>query len=180
MAHDPLSDAKVAFNSKRVEKILYYFMIDTLDKINKNIAELAIGRHNPNAHWEGVGDLEDSIRATINNNAGGNKALVTFFYQNYGRFVEIAVQREMPYVELPEMPGMVPVARPDGKPRKAKPFLHSEIRHRINQTLTRLGKMYAYAGAASFFQAVDDVRDTGVHNRNVESLEELGKRLGIV
>lgn len=179
MAHDLLSDSKVAFNSKKVEKILYYFMIDTLEKINKNIAELAIGRHNPRANWAGRGDLEDSIKATINNNAGGNKALVAFFYQNYGRFVEIAVQNEMPYVELPAMTAMAPVTRPDGKPRKAKPFLHSEIRHRVQQTLTRLGKIYAYAGAASFFQAVDDPRNKVWHGKNVESLEDLARRLGI-
>ena len=179
MANDTRKDGKVSFDSKKIRKILYYFMLDTHEKLMKNMIEVEVSPHNPRANWRNQGVLERSIHETIVNNSGGNSALVRFFYVNYARFVEIGVQKDMPYVALPPMDGMDAVARPDGKPRKAKPFMHSEIRRSIMKTITRIGKVYTYAGAASMFTAVDDPSNSEIHVKNERALAELAQELGI-
>lgn len=179
MAHDPLKDGKVSFDSKKIRKILYYFMLDTHNKLMANMSEMSISPHNPNATWPDQGVMERSIHETIVNNSGGNSALVRFFYVNYAKFVEIGVQKDMPYVALPPMQGIEPVERPDGKPRKAKPFLHSEIRRRVERTITRIGKVYIYAGAASMFYAVYDPANPNMNEKNERSLMALANELGI-
>lgn len=171
-------DSEINYSNKTVSRLLYYFMEDTLKKINKNMVELEIGIHNPKLRK--TGGLEKSIHATIVRNAGGREAVVTFFYRNYARFVETATQDGQSYVNLPEMTGVTPVVRPDGKTRMAKPFLHSEIRRKVERTLNRLGKIYTYRGAAAFWYELDDPNDKTLHPRNEKSLAELGKQLGIL
>ena len=51
--------------------ILHYFVVDTVDKIFQHIERLKIKR---------TGALKDSIKALVHTNAGGNEALVEFFY----------------------------------------------------------------------------------------------------
>lgn len=179
MADFITKDGEVAWASAKVRRILYYFMLDTHEKIMEHFSDLSISPYNPNAHWEGQGDMERSIHETIVNNAGGREVFVRFFYLYYARFVEIAVQGGMPYTPLPAMEAMEPIARPDGMSRKAKPFLHSEIRRRVAKTITRIGKIYTYAGAASMIWAVDDPKNRDLHSLNEKSLANLAAELGI-
>ncbi len=68
--------------SSEVYIILHYFVVDTVGKIFDHIDRMNIYN---------TGALRDSIRALVHTNAGGNEALVEFFYWNYGDCVEQAV-----------------------------------------------------------------------------------------
>lgn len=175
-----LLSGNINYARKSVQKIIYYFAEDTLKRCLENMQIQKIGRYNPNAHWKGVGDLERSIDAIVTKNAGGNNALVTFFYLHYLSYVEIAVQRNLKVdPNLPAMTSKEPVERSDGAKRKAKSFLHSQIRRQAMHTLTVLGKYYIYAGAAAFWQAVDIPNDPEIHSKNDQSLQDLARSLGI-
>lgn len=172
-----LLDRDIDYNKRSVQRILYYFIEDTLNRCFENMRIQEIGKYNPNAKWTGVGDLERSLRATITKNANGDKALITFFYKYYGRFVELAVQKELKYTTLPPMESKAPVRRPDGADRLAKPFLHSQIRRKLQHTLSELAKLYTYSGAAAFWQGVDNPNDPVIHSRNEQSLRSLRSEL---
>lgn len=173
-----MKDEPVNWASKKVEKILYYFVEDTLNRVIDNMKIQKIGLFNPNGTWDGVGDLERSIHATVVRNAGGNKTLINFFYLFYGKFVEVAVERNLKYVPLPAMTSKEAVERPDGGRRLGKGFLHSQIRRGVAHTLSRIAKMYTYSGAAAMWQTLN-VGDENVTRKNELSLEALARELGI-
>ena len=169
---DQKLDSAVNWNKRSVQRFVAEFMEDTINRIKENFFIQRIGRHNPNAHWESRGSLENSIYATVVNNAGGDMTLVRFFYYYYGSYVELAVQRAMPYSPIPEMASKEAVVVP-GKSRLAKPAINSQIRRGANRLITRVGLEYTYVAAASFMWGVDVPNSPTIHSKNEKSLDEL-------
>lgn len=65
-----------------VKTFLHYFAQDTTARLLHNVAKLDL---------RDSGALRASIQATVYNNAGGNDALVRFYYLNYGRYLQHAL-----------------------------------------------------------------------------------------
>ena len=64
-------------------RLIDYFVQDTTDKIFYRMSKMDI--HSP--------ALKHSIRAVVYNNAGGDSAMVRFYWLNFGRFLELGVGR---------------------------------------------------------------------------------------
>lgn len=134
--------------------ILHYFVVDTVDKIFQHIERLKIKR---------TGALKDSIKALVHTNAGGNEALVEFFYLNYGDCVEQAVGKyygvdndlgesvgvRSENIKAPEIQGVgygsmsasfsnVPVNARREQTHRPRPFLRSEIRRQVDRISLKL------------------------------------------
>lgn len=185
----------VDFSRKSVQKVLYYFMQDTLDRVMENIMTMKIGTHNPKATWD-TGDLERSIKATVTMNAGGDEALVNFFYLHYGNFVQAAVQGNTPWTyplpktDIPAMTSRDIVPRPDaeaikkkynlsGETRPAKPFLRSQALREAKRAHRRIGDIYIFAGYLAILRGVDDPDNKVIHSKNEMAMNDLAKKLGI-
>lgn len=68
--------------SKELLTYLDWFCKNTTNKIFRRMETLKIGKS---------GALRNSIRSIVYSNAGGNGAMVRFYYLSYGRFVEMAL-----------------------------------------------------------------------------------------
>lgn len=173
---DQMLDSDVNYSKRSVQRYLYNFIDFTLRRIKENMRIQRIGKYNPNAKWDGVGDLERSIEATVIKSSGGNEALARIFYNYYASYVELAVQNKMPYSPIPEMQSKRAV-KVEGKSRLAKPFLNSQLRRELRKLLTRIGKEYTYAGAAAFYWTLDQPDNPEIHNKNEWSLQQLANYL---
>ena len=148
---------------KDVRQNLIWFCENTIDRILYNFKQLHISPYNPNLRNSGDGELMRSIHWTVSNSAGGNKALVSFFYLNYGRYVELATGYELSTHitwnnpgKLPSMQGMESIPRGDDFDRPSKPVISSEIRLQARRLLEKLAKRFAYLGGASIIYNVLD------------------------
>ena len=126
-----------------------------------------------------TGDLYRSVWWTVHNAAGGNQAMIEFYYIYYGGYVQTGTGKGAPRIDLPQMTGMKPVDRPDGHPRKAKPFLRSEIRLHLRWLADRLFQQYRFGGTFYVIKGIADaIGDPTITQRWVEEhRDELTKGL---
>ena len=135
-------------------RMLRFFVTNTIDGIFRHIERLKI---------KNTGALKDSIKATIHTNAGGNEALVRFFYLNYGDCVEQAVGKyygvdvdlgegtgvKSRNIQAPEITGVgygamtpsfsgIPETPARVRTHRPRPFLRSEIRHQVDYISQKL------------------------------------------
>lgn len=133
---------------------IHFFAIDTINKIFEHIDRLGIRRTDA---------LRSSIKATVHTNAGGNDALVQFFYLHYGDCVEQAVGKyygvdadlgdkrgiRSENIKAPEIQGVgygkmrgsfsgVPDNARREETHRPRPFLRSEIRRQVDRTSFKL------------------------------------------
>lgn len=92
------------------------------------------------------GDLYRNVWWTVHNASGGNAALIKFYFMHYAGYVQTGTGRGAPRIDLPQMSRMAPIPRPDGKKRKAKPFLRSELRIHLRWLSDRLFQEYRFGG----------------------------------
>ena len=154
MMRDKRLDEKTL--GKQALRIINYFAKDTIDKIFEHIERLDV---------RDTGALRNSIRAVVHANAGGNDALVQFFYIHYAPYVENALGRYWGVdSDIPDRKGVgihnidVPpiqqvnygpmTATFKGLPKahsalrtathRPRPFFNSEIRRQIERISYRL------------------------------------------
>lgn len=108
------------------------------NRIKDNFTKMHINRV---AHGKYTGDLYRSIYWQVHKMAGGNKGRIEFFYEYYGRFVEMGVGNGFKKTEVPPMRGMNVIPIP-GRKRVAKPFLTSEIRFHARWLAERLEEVF--------------------------------------
>lgn len=137
-------------------RLIHFFAINTIEGIFRHIDRLKIKR---------TESLRNSIKSIVHTNAGGNQALVQFFYLYYGDCVEQAVGKyygidadlgekrgvRSENIKAPEINslGYGPMKAsfsgvPDNARReqthRPRPFLRSEIRHQVDYTSFKLLK----------------------------------------
>ena len=90
--------------------------------------------------------------------AGGDVQMFTLMYQRYAKFVELALGKGHELVKIAEIggPGWRPIPRPDGKPRKAKPFITSELRMQVRKFENMLLSQFAFRGTAYILWGLQD------------------------
>lgn len=119
-----------------------------VNKIRRNFQQLYISspqvRKNPKRFTQ---RLYRSVFWTVHNAAGGNKAMIEFFYLRYGQYVEMGVGGETKAWDVPQITGknFKPMANPQTK-RKAKPFFRSELRFHQRWLQERLLQQYMFMG----------------------------------
>ena len=175
-------------------KLLHYFASNTTDRIFEHIKRLEIHE---------TGQLKASIRATVQNMAGGNSALVSFYFLNYGVFVEQAVGKyfgvdedlgagrgvraeniSAPQITSPTYGSMVGQIKgisktygedkkPRGEKHRPKPFLMSEIRYQLRKIQWRLLSNLGYTASAHIIKDICNSFDP-----SGKSTEEFLKSIG--
>lgn len=150
MAFTPTSDFEV-----NLPEELNYWGARVTQRILKNFDKLNINKEKDEKH-NLTGDLYRSVWWTVHNAAGGNQAMIEFYYIYYGGYVQTGTGKGAPRIDLPQMTGMKPVDRPDGHPRKAKPFLRSEIRLHLRWLTNRLFQQYRFGGTLYVVRGIAD------------------------
>ena len=122
---------------------LNFWAARVFDKIKQNFLALDINRTPGGKGPAYTGDLFRTLWWMVYNAAGGDKAMITFFYLKYGDFVQYGVGNGVKKWNVPKMTGLVPIKHPDSN-RMAKPFLRSEVRRQAKCLLKHLSEQYVY------------------------------------
>lgn len=153
-----------------VLRLIHYFAKDTTDKIFEHIDRLDI---------RDTGTLRNSIKSMVMMNAGGNSALVSFYYINYAPYVEMAVGKyrgvdndlgkgvgvKKDNITIPPISGTnygpmsasfsgVPENRRREETHRPRPFLRAEINRQIERISYRLLEECANTMQIHMFEAV--------------------------
>lgn len=177
MKTDKLNLANVV--DKDTMRLLHYFAQNTTDRIFAHISRLRI---------HDTGALESSIRATVWNMAGGNSALVRFYFLSYAPYVEQAVGKyygidadlgpdtgvksaniSAPQIKSPSytsmygqmngIPQRTATGRDRGEVHRPRPFLMSEIRYQLRSIQWRLLRELGYTASAHIIHDICDMFD---------------------
>lgn len=132
-----------------------FFVMLTKDAL-RNMDRLGVknysGRLRRNIHWK------------VWNAAGGDVKMFTLMYQRYGKFVELALGKNHELVQIAAIggPRWQPIPRPDNKPRRAKPFITSEMRMQVRKFENMLLSQFAFRGTAYILWGLqtDDAKAT--------------------
>lgn len=153
------------FSNELVTQDLMDFGRRTFERIRQNFKTLGISPYNPNhigkdsKAWlkggkvRSRGALYRSIFWKVYNEAGGDMAKVTFFFNHYAVFVETGTGAGVKWSPLPELIKLSTLKRPNTR-RVAKPFLMSEIRLHARMTLEQMAEHFAYTGGMFIVNSV--------------------------
>lgn len=103
------------------------------------------------------GKLLRSVAWKTWSESGGDVQVFHAHYLYYSKFVELALGRGNPYIGLP--PGIPvrqwqPIRMPDGRKRKARPSIPTEMRKRARRFTTYVQDHFSYAGIAMMVYAM--------------------------
>lgn len=124
---------------------LTIWAIRVFDRVKKNFITFNINRMKGEKGPGFTGNLYRTIHWTVHNAAGGNQAMVDFFYMKYGDFVQWGVGWDQKSWDIPQTNEMGPITAPNGR-RKAKQFLRREVKYHARWLLKRLLEEYGYRG----------------------------------
>lgn len=163
-----------------ISQELNYWGARVYQRILSNFTKLRINQTPKDGY---TGGLRRSIWWTVFNAAGGNQAMIEFFFFKYGDYLQWGVGSGQKKWPVPRMTKMEPLQAPDSK-RKAKPFLRSEIRHHVGWLQKRLAEQYAYNGALYLVRGLTYDMDKTVTERWIKENEKqlsqgLAKVMGI-
>lgn len=102
------------------------------------------------------------------NDSGGDRQVFQASYLYYEKFVELALGRNHKYVQIPGIPRKMwnPIPRPDGKPRRAKPFVTSEMRKQARRFERYVLRHMSFVGEGfMIFAAGEDRHNADIINR---------------
>lgn len=147
---------------------LNFWAARVFDKIKQNFLALDINRTPGGKGPEYTGDLFRTLWWTVYNAAGGDKAMITFFYLKYGDFVQWGVGTGVKKWDVPKMTDMVPIKHPSSR-RKSKPFLRSEVTRQAKWLLKRLAEQYVYGGNLYIVKGLaEGIGDTSITQRWID------------
>ena len=127
-----------------IDKFVEFGQVDSEGNINRQ-------------HAKQTGALLRSIKWRTWNDSGGNRQVFEARYLYYAKFVELALGRNMPYIGLPpaiDRRKWDPIKMPDGRPRKAKPSIPTEMRKQARKFTTMLEDRYSFHGMAIMVYAL--------------------------
>lgn len=164
-----------------VSRELNYWGARVFQRIIRNFRKLGINTQKGQKGPEYTGDLRRSIWWTVHKAAGGNQAMIDFFFLNYGDFVQWGVGAGQKSWNVPPMGGMQAIKAPNSK-RKAKPIIRSEIRYHLRWLQRRLAEEYAFNGAFYIIKGLaDGMADRSITEKWIkENEKELAQGLSRV
>lgn len=122
-----------------------------------------------------TGNLYRRMYWEVHNAAGGNPALIEFFYMKYGDYVQWGVGAGVPKWDVPQLNGrnVQPIKHPTAD-RKAKPYLRREVRYHAKWLLKRLAEHYAFMGNFYMVRGLSQgMGDPSVMNKWIEENKHL-------
>lgn len=129
-----------------LQQELNWWAVRVFKRIRKKFIDFYINQY-PDEENGYTGDLYRKMWWTVHEAAGGNKALIEFFYMKYGDFVQWGVGGRVKKWDVPPLSGYDsgPIKHPIYN-RKAKPFFRREVKYHADWLLKRLTEKYAYFG----------------------------------
>lgn len=104
-----------------------------------------------------TGALLRSIQWRTWNDCGGDRQVFEVKYNYYAKFVELALGKGNPFIGLPpaiDQRRWGPIQMPDGRKRRAKPTIPTELRKQARKFTTMLEDRYSFAGIAMMVYAL--------------------------
>lgn len=124
---------------------LNLWAVRVFTRIRRKFIDYFINRHPDEEHGY-TGDLYRKMWWTVHEAAGGNKAMITFFYLKYGDFVQWGVGGKVKKWPVPPVSGDDGPAKHPKYNRYAKPFFRREVKYHADWLLKRFTEKYAYMG----------------------------------
>ena len=136
---------------------LNMWAVRVMKRIRRKFIDFYINREPGGKYEEYTGDLYRKMWWTVHNGAGGNPALIQFFYLKYGDFVQWGVGGNVKKWNVPPLSGSDagPIKHPVYN-RKAKPFFRREVKYHAEWLLKRLTERYAYFGNLDLVRGLAD------------------------
>lgn len=125
--------------SLTIDDELYYWGSRVFKRIKDNFTLMQINKQKRKGGF--TGNLYRDIFWQVHKMAAGNQQRIDFFYEYYGKFVEMGVSKGFAYVRAPKMMHIGAVKIP-GRKRPSKPFLSREIRYHAEWLQDRLSYVY--------------------------------------
>jgi len=127
----------------------------------KNFFPLLVGDARRNMDRLGIGvtgQLRRAIYWKTWRASGGDVQMFTLIFQRYAKFVELALGKGHEFVPIEAIggPRWKPIKRPDNKPRRAKPFIASELRMQVRKFTNMLISQFAYRGTGYVLWGLSD------------------------
>lgn len=114
----------------------------------------------PNEEKGFTGNLYRTLYWKVYNAAGGNTALVSFFYMKYGNFVQWGVGNGQKKWSIPAVGGEnAPGIKAPNSNRYAKLFLRREIRYHSDWLKKRLLEEYGFMGTLYMVRSISNGMD---------------------
>lgn len=141
MAYKTFNDFEV-----NLPQELNLWAVRVFERIKKRFPQLGINMH-PDEKRGLTGNLYRTMYWKVYNAAGGNQALITFFYLKYGDFVQWGVGRGQKKWPIPATGGnnIPPIKAPNSN-RYAKLYLRREVRYHASWLGKRLLEEYGFEG----------------------------------
>lgn len=121
-----------------------------------------------------TGELKRSIFWRTWNDSGGDRQVFEAKYLYYEKFVELALGKNHKYVQIPaiQIKNWGPIQRPDRKPRRAKPFVTTEMRKQARRFERYVLRHLSFVGEAYMIFAAGDKRDRASAINNLIMAQE--------
>ncbi len=145
---DKIESVKFDWRDQRVlswiDKFVEFGQLDSEENIKRQKA-VDTGRMLRSLYWHTWNDC------------GGDRQVFEVKYMYYSKFVELALGKGMPFKELPphiSQRKWLPITMPDGRKRKAKPSIPTELRRQAAKFTTMLEDRYSWKGIAMMAYAL--------------------------
>lgn len=120
-----------------------------------------------------TGKLLRSVAWKTWSEAGGDVQVFHAHYLYYSKFVELALGKNNPFIGLPpNIPGArwKPIQMPDGRKRRAKPSVPTEMRKRARKFTTYVMDSFSFSGIAMMVYSMPLTNsDAAIINRKMFS-----------
>lgn len=128
----------------------------------EKLPEIGLKNSRENVERQGVvntGALRRSLAWKTWAVSGGDAQVFEARYQYYAKFVELALGKGNPFKQLPpNIPGpkWQPIRMPDGRRRKARPHVVTEMRTQARKFSTMLRRHFSFVGITYMAYAMGD------------------------
>lgn len=143
------------------------------NRIKENFTRFQINKE-PGRRY--TGQLYRSIYWQVFNMAAGDVNRVDFFYEYYGKFVELGVGKGFAKVDIPPMKSLGPVKIPR-RNRMSKPFFYREVKYHTDWLQDRMSYVYETNSATVMLRGINEgIKESGSSMKGVVTENKDDKR----
>ena len=138
--------------------------------VMENVERLGIGDSHAKKKKASVHSLRRSLKWKTWAASGGDTQVFEARYIYYSKYLELALGKGDTYIQPPDIPHKRwgPISMPDGRKRKAKPFVVAEMRSQAQKFAAFARKRFSFVGTMFLIYAMGNNKSAeAAYNRAV-------------